>query len=314
MFLINNAQNITQVEIVMYYFSGGLNLLALIPSFALIIVSFCWEKHWNLTVQFNFQMLLMSLIHSFAYLMDFIFNKNKELCLFQSILSQYSIIVTMFILDSIFFISLSQFQTPQKFEANLNKIRICLIIFSWVLPILFVYLMNKDFYKDIVIKEWEKYYCWSESSFSLYLFPVISVLSYVFCIIMICQLQRSTKIFISKATSSDFDERYEQRLKRYSIVMWISFWLTIINIIWMFVEQNPKFYFYDIINDILTIICTIGEGITLPMFVIIFGFNTKRWNYLKSLFLCEKSKEIEQGPMFLKFSIKDVGIDEPSDD
>ena len=50
-----------------------------------------------------------------------------------------------------------------------------------------------------------------------YLFQMINIISYVSCIIMICQFQISAKTYISKIISFYFDEKYEQKFTIYFI-------------------------------------------------------------------------------------------------
>lgn len=309
----------SKIEKVMYYVTGGLNGVSLIPYIILFLEIILYESNWGITVQFIVQLIINSIIHSFAYLIDSFMTKNAYMCVLQSFLSQYTVIVHMFIITSIFFIALALFKIPDKFEQYRNIIRVCLILFCWLFPLIFSILMNYDFFSDLNMEEWEFYFCWSESTLSTVLFPIISFLGYIICIIITCTLQNTVRIAVSCVDTSEFEDRYDKKLKGYALVMWISFVLTILSAIWvtLFSTNKPLIQgtIGSIINDILTCICTIGENVMFPTIVIVFGFNYKRWNKLLGLICCRKQKTtLNTSVGLVNLTVEDVMINDAPDD
>ena len=309
----------TPAEIVMYYVTAGLNGVSLIIYIILFLQLIIREPKWSITVQFIVQMVISSIIHSLAYLVDFVFPRTELQCLLQSIFSQYSVIVHVFILTSIFFIALALFKIPDKFEHYRNIIRLCLILFCWVLPTIFIVAMNYDFYYEIILEEWEMYYCWSESKLSVILFPVISFIGYTACMIVTCTLQNTVRIAVSTVDTSEFEDKYDQRLISYALVMWISFVLTVISVIWtaLFSGESKliETQFGTILNDVLTCICTVGENLMFPIIMIVFWFNSKRWNRLMGL-CCNKKESLTESQFVgrVNLTVGDVMINDAPDD
>ena len=307
-------------EIAMYYVSAGLNGLSLIIYIILLLELIICESKWSIIVQFICQMIINSIIHSLTYLVDFVITRTHMQCLIQSILSQYSVIVHVFILTSLFFIALALFKIPDKFEQYRTAIAICLIIFCWVVPIIFVVPMNYNFYYEIgLLEDWDKYYCWSESDLSVVLFPIISFVGYTVCIIVTCTLQNTVRIAVSCIDTTEFEDKYDQRLRSYALVMWISFVLTILSVIWTILLRLGA-YNSDvglIINDILTCVCTVGENLTFPLIVMVFWFNNKRWTKLTQLLCCKKEKEaLKESSIvgLVNLTVEDMMINDAPDD
>jgi hypothetical protein len=307
-------------EIAMYYTSAGLNGLSLIIYIILLLELIICESKWSIIVKFICQLIINSIIHSLTYLIDFVITRTEIQCLIQSILSQYSVIVHVFILTSLFFIALALFKIPDKFEQYRTTITICLIIFCWVVPIIFVVPMNFNFYEEIGdLGSWDNYYCWSESNLSIVLFPIISFVGYTVCIIVTCTLQNTVRIAVSCIDTTEFEDKYDERLRSYALVMWISFVLTILSVIWTILLPFD-FYssdFGSIVNDILTCVCTVGENLTFPLIVMIFWFNNKRWTKLTQLFCCKKEQEKLQESTIVglaNLTVEDMMINDAPDD
>ena len=256
------------------------------PYISLLLVYFLGKTKDNFTMVINIQLCISCMMHSASYLFPSLATSENgsPLCIIQALLNSLSDLCSINIATATLIISHLNFTNPILIETKKTFYLLLICILCWLLPLVICIVIF--IYGEVGSNG--NSFCWVNNYTVSFVYYGICFLNYIAFFISLNKIIIGIKIILKQTKSMDMYDTYISVFVKFTSVVGLTFCIFSINFGvtvtgYLNIALPGQIYFG------IALLTQLGELISCPLYVILYGFNATRFKELQSILCFKKS-------------------------